>query len=557
MLDFFRHILSTEFMPHGMCFLWDPVVLWINVISDAVVAAFYYAIPFLLFYFAAKRRDITFRWIFLAFGMFILACGTTHLMGVVTVWHPVYRLDGVIKTVTAIASMATFAGLIPMMPTLISLPSPAVLAREIAVRREAEERNRKINEELEERVARRTASLEQALTDLRAEMVRREELESQLIQAQKMEAVGRLAGGVAHDFNNLLTVILGYDEILREHVRTDPLALDYAEQILRASQRAIELTNQLLSFSRRQSAAPRIVDLNEVVLNVDKMLRRMIGEDVALETRLQPDLARVRVDASHIDQVILNLAVNSRDAMPGGGKLTIETANLEITEEYAAGHIGVAPGLYVMLSVSDTGVGMDADTLERIFEPFFTTKEKGKGTGLGLSIVYGIVKQNGGEVRAYSAPGQGTALKIYLPAASGEAETEAPAEANEAEAPATAKILLVEDDEQVRGLTRTMLARRGYRILDAATPEEALSIARAPGEKIDLLLTDIVMPLMQGTELAAEVRGMQPAIRVLYMSGYSDTAVVKLALLSAETAFIQKPFSARDLEKKVREVLGR
>jgi signal transduction histidine kinase/CheY-like chemotaxis protein len=555
MFAFFRQLFSTEFMPHGMCYLWDPAVLWVNVISDALIAASYYAIPFLLFYFARRRRDITFKWIFVAFGMFILACGTTHLMGTVTVWHPIYRLDGVIKAVTAVASVATFAGLIPMMPTLISLPSPAALAREIEVRRGAEERIRKINEELEVRVADRTASLEQALQDLRKEMTRRQELERELIQAQKMEAVGRLAGGIAHDFNNLLTVILGYDEILREHVKDDPIALEYACEISRASERAAGLTNQLLAFSRRHVSAPRITDLNALVRNIDKMLKRVIGEDLELETRLAPALARVKVDPSHIDQVILNLAVNSRDAMPQGGKLTIETANVEITEEYASGHIGIAPGHWVMLAVSDSGVGMDAATRERIFEPFFTTKEKGKGTGVGLSIVYGIVKQSGGEVLVYSEPGHGTVFKIYLPAAP--AAEPAPAVTPQAApVPGDATILLVEDEEQVRTLTRIMLERRGYRVLVAATPDDAVRIAGQAGDKIDLLLTDVVMPLRYGTDLAAEVQSPLPGIRVLFMSGYTGNSVVRQGLLSAGTAFIQKPFTAPDLDRKVREVLS-
>ncbi len=555
MFAFFRQLFSTEFMPHGMCYLWDPAVLWVNVISDAVIAASYYAIPFLLFYFARRRRDISFKWIFVAFGMFILACGTTHLMGTVTVWHPIYRLDGVIKAVTAVASVATFAGLIPMMPALISLPSPAALAREIEVRRGAEERIRKINEELEMRVADRTASLEQALQDLRKEMMRRQELERELIQAQKMEAVGRLAGGIAHDFNNLLTVILGYDEILRDHVKDDPIALEYACEISQASERAAGLTNQLLAFSRRHVSAPRITDLNALVHNIDKMLKRVIGEDLELETRLAPALAPVKVDPSHIDQVILNLAVNARDAMPEGGKLTIETANVEITEEYASGHIGLAPGHWVMLAVSDSGVGMDAATRERIFEPFFTTKEKGKGTGLGLSIVYGIVKQSGGEVLVYSEPGHGTVFKIYLPAA----PAAEPAPAVTPHVPLTpggATVLLVEDEDQVRALTRLMLERRGYHVLVAATPEEAVRIAGQAGDQIDLLLTDVVMPLRYGTDLAVEVQALLPRIRVLFMSGYTDNSVVRQGLLSAGTAFIQKPFTAPDLDRKVREVLS-
>ena len=299
--------------------------------------------------------------------------------------------------------------LVPMMPTLITLPSPSQLERvnrslerEVEVRRTAEEEVRQINEELEDRVAKRTAE--------------RQSLESQLLQSQKMEAVGSLAGGVAHDFNNLLTVILGYTEMLRDHLSQDAVALEHTDEIHLAAHRAADLTNQLLAFSRRQIAMPRVVALNDVVKQIEKMLGRIIGEDVQLETRLAGGIQPVRVDPAQIQQVILNLAVNARDAMPGGGRLTIETADVELNSEYAGRHIGVDAGPYTLLSVSDTGLGMNEATQTRLFEPFFTTKEKGKGTGLGLSIVYGIVKQSGGEILVYSEPGQGT---VFRPSACG------------------------------------------------------------------------------------------------------------------------------------------
>ncbi|HEY2017556.1 MAG TPA: ATP-binding protein, partial [Bryobacteraceae bacterium] len=476
MFEFFSKLFSNDFMPHKMCFLEDSGVLWLSVVSDALICLAYYLIPFLLFYFTRKRRDITFQWIFVAFGAFILACGTTHLMDAVTVWNPVYRLEGVTKAVTALASITTFLMLKRMMPQLVALPRPAQLAAEIEERRAAEEQIRRINEELEGRVARRTAelaqsesmyrrlateqkqvaeSLERALEELRREMKRRRDLEDQLIHSQKMEAVGRLAGGVAHDFNNLLTVILGYNEMLREQVKGDPEALDSTQEVLQAATRASALTNQLLAFSRRQVAVTRIVNLNEVVRHIDKMLRRIIGEDVELETRLDPQLLPVKVDPAHMDQVIMNLAVNSRDALPSGGRLTIETANMQLTEEYAGGHMGLAPGPYVVLSVSDNGIGMNAETKARVFEPFFTTKEKGKGTGLGLSIVYGIVKQNGGEILLYSEPGQGTVFKIYLPVAGAVPELPQPTGPEVRGPAATGVVLLVEDEDQVRHLTRT------------------------------------------------------------------------------------------------------
>jgi len=530
-------------MPHGMCFLWNPPVLWLNVISDCLIALAYYAIPFLLFSFTRRRKDLSFNWIFVAFGMFILACGTTHLLGAVTVWVPVYRLDGVIKAVTAIASIATFFLMIPIVPVLVALPSPAALAR--------------VNAELEQRVAARTVSLREALANLKTEMQRRQNVEEQLLQAQKMEAVGRLAGGVAHDFNNLLTVIQGYNEMLREQVSSDEQAVDYTSEVQRAADRASALTNQLLAFSRRQMVLPRVVNLNESVAQIEKMLRRIIGEDIRLEIKLGENLAPVNVDPSHIDQVIMNLAVNSRDAMPGGGHLTIETANVELTAEYAGAHHGVTPGPYVMLAVSDSGSGMDAATRARIFEPFFTTKEQGKGTGLGLSIVYGIVKQNQGEILVYSEPGKGTTFKIYFPAVEAVVEASRSVPERVAAGAITGTVLLVEDEEQVRNLTRTMLTRLGYNVIGAGTAAEALRLVREHRDGIDLLLTDIVMPEMSGTTLATQIRSEEPGIRVMFMSGYTDSAVVQQGMLAPETAFIQKPFALGTLAQKLREVLGR
>jgi signal transduction histidine kinase/CheY-like chemotaxis protein len=563
MLEFLSKFLSGEpFMPHGMCFLWDPGVLWLHVISDSLIAAAYYAIPVLLFHFSRRRGDIGFNRIFVAFGVFILACGTTHLLGAVTVWHPIYRLDGVVKAITALASVTTFAMLIPLMPTLISLPSPAQLAKvnatlaaEIEVRRTAEAEVRQMNEELEQRVAARTADYKKALEDLRSEMRRREELEQQLIQSQKMEAIGRLAGGVAHDFNNLLTVILGYNEMLREHLKNDPVGSEYIAEVLQASERASALTNQLLAFSRRQVSVPRVADLNELVRNIDKMLRRIIGEDVRLDIRLARSLPKIEVDPGQIDQVIMNLAVNSRDAMPAGGQLAIETAEVLLNEDYAASHVAPSPGSYALLTVSDTGIGMDAGTRARIFEPFFTTKGQGKGTGLGLSIVYGIVKQNGGEILVYSEPGQGTVFKIYLPAARGSAQPLPVSIKDTAPEQATGAILLVEDEDQVRNLTRAMLKRQGYRVFGFGSGTEALEFLQRQSESIDLLVSDIVMPQMSGLDLAREAQSLRPGMRLLLMSGYTETSVSAQGLIAPGTVFIHKPFTAASLRQKVGEAL--
>ena len=548
MPDFISKLFSSDYMPHGMCYYWDPVVLWLNVISDALIALSYYAISYLLFKFAERRRDITFKWVFLAFGCFILACGTTHVMGAVTVWNPIYGVEGAVKAVTALSSMATFLLLVPLLPELVELPSPSKLksvnerlAAEIEERRAAEERVRHTNEELEERVTRRTAE--------------RHALQDQLLHSQKMEAVGRLAGGVAHDFNNLLTVILGYAELLNEHLEGDGEGLEYTSEIQRAAERASALTNQLLAFSRRQVSLPRLVDLSDVVRQIERMLQRVIGEDVELETRLAGGLPPVKADPTHMDQLILNLAVNSRDAMPLGGSLSIETAVVDLHPE-ESGHHSVPAGRYVTLAVTDTGIGMDEATRARIFEPFFTTKESGKGTGLGLSIVYGIVKQNAGEITVHSEPSRGTTFTIYLPAVSGQA---VPIErVSDLDVPAAggATILLVEDDEAIRDLTRTMLHRERYTVLEAGGPAEALRVAGAYQGPIHLLLTDVVMPGATGIDLSRELLAIRPEVRVLYMSGYTDTSVVQQGILTADTPFLQKPFTGERLRRKVREVLS-
>ncbi len=408
MIEFFRGLFSNHFMPHGMCYLWDPAVLWLSVISEALIAASYYAIPFLLFYFMRKRRDTGLQPILAAFGVFILACGTTHLLGVVTVWNPIYRLDAVIKAITATASLATFAMMFPLMPILVKIPSPAELemanrnlAREIDERKAAEAEVRKMNEELEDRVAKRTAE--------------GRKLQDQLIQSQKMEAVGRLAGGVAHDFNNLLTVILGYGEMLRELVEGNEPAFEAVGEVFQAAERASALTNQLLAFSRRQVSMPRVTSLNDVVQNVDRMLRRIIGEDIALGTRLSPGLSPARIDPVHIEQVIMNLAVNSRDAMPEGGTLTIETADVELTEEYAEGHIGVKTGPYVMLAVSDTGIGMDATTKSRIFEPFSPPRSWARARALGSPRFMASSNRTAVKFRSIANPATGRFSKSIFP----------------------------------------------------------------------------------------------------------------------------------------------
>jgi signal transduction histidine kinase len=374
--------------------------------------------------------------------------------------------------------------------------------------------------------------------------------EEQLRQSQKMEAVGRLAGGVAHDFNNLLSIITGRSELLLRHREmAAPMRRD-VELIHRTADRAASLTRQLLAFSRKQVLQPKVLELNTVVANMGRMLRRVIGEDVDLVIVARPGVARVNADPGQIEQVLLNLAVNARDAMPGGGRLTIETADIDLDEEHARLHPGVGPGRHVLLAVTDTGVGMEPEVRERIFEPFFTTKEVGKGTGLGLSTVYGIVQQSGGTIWVYSEPGQGTTFKIYLPSVS-----EAALEADQPPEPprgGSETVLLCEDEADLRELTRDVLEAYGYRVIQAGDGREALEVAAGFQGQIDLLLTDVVMPRMNGSELARALT-RDRNVRVLYMSGYTETSLVRGD--AAPGGFLQKPFSPVVLARAVRERL--
>jgi PAS domain S-box-containing protein len=387
------------------------------------------------------------------------------------------------------------------------------------------------------------------------EITERKRLEEQLMQSQKMEAIGQLAGGVAHDFNNILTAIVGYTDLLTADFAGNARQLEDLEEIRKAARRAAALTRQLLAFSRKQVLEPRIIDVNDVVLNLDKMLRSLISERIELKTELATDLAAARADPNQLEQVIMNLAINARDAMPDGGTLTIETGNATLDQTYAAQHVSVIPGDYVMLAVSDTGCGMDQNTQARVFEPFFTTKPPGRGTGLGLSTVYGIVKQSGGNIWLYSEVGKGTTFKVYLPAIEAVPEQAGKAAVAETGRPGVGTILVVEDDDQLRRLAHRALAAQGYVVLEADRGATALDLARRHNGAIDLLLTDVVMPDTNGRKLADALRATRPGVRVLFMSGYPDGAISKHGILEHGVAYLAKPFTTEAITRKVREVL--
>jgi signal transduction histidine kinase len=388
------------------------------------------------------------------------------------------------------------------------------------------------------------------------DQTRERKLEDQLVQAQKMEAIGQLAGGVAHDFNNLLTVIMSYSSMLLTDMGTESTVRGDIQEISNAAERAAALTRQLLAFSRKQVLQLRAVNLNEVVTDVQKMLHRLIGEDVSLVTNLDPDLALINADPGQLEQVLINLAVNARDAMPGGGALTITTDNVSLTEEHSERHLGAMPGKYVMLAVTDTGSGMTREVQQRLFEPFYTTKGPGKGTGLGLATVHGIVKQSGGDVYVYSELGHGTTFKVYFPRLTNVSDAVMTTAEHRAIAPRGSETLLfAEDDEPLRALGARVLTALGYNVLVARTGAEALKIVAEYKGTIDLVATDVVMPEMNGSQLVEKVLEARPDIRVLFMSGYTDDEVMRRGVIDGQTAFLQKPFTPDLLAHKVREVL--
>jgi signal transduction histidine kinase len=681
---------SQQFMPHGMCFLWRPELLILHAVSDSLTALAYYSIPAALVYFTLKRIDLEFRWMFVAFGVFILACGTTHVFAIWTLWNPDYGVAGLVKAATAVASLITAALLWRIMPQALAIPSKrqlevanCALEREIGERHKAETAVRELNAQLERRIRDRTADLERTNVRLQHEIVERQrhekeiaakshlletilesmdqgilvvgadghivtfnrrfvelndlppdrfhpgdsfedfvrfnvvrgdhgpgdpeaifalrleairaapnhpyerrvpngtileirgapmpgggfvrtftnvtaarQAEEQLRQSQKMKAIGQLTGGVAHDFNNLLTVILGNAEVLAEALGQDTRLTRLVQAIDRAAQRCAELTQRLLAFARRQALAPTAINLSALVTDMDAMLHRSLGEDIDIERKLAGDLWNAMADPGQVENALLNLALNARDAMPDGGRLTIETANVRLDDHYAAKNPGVVPGAYVMLAVSDTGIGMTPDVLKRAFEPFFTTKETGKGTGLGLSMVYGFAKQSGGHVNIYSEPGQGTTVRLYLPRTEERPKVATTAAAITAlDRGSGETVLVVEDDPVVRAFVVSQLKTNGYHVTAAHDGASALAMLEAHGP-VDLLFTDVVMPGgMNGRQLAEEAKRRQPGLKVLFTSGYAESVIVHQGKLDPGVSLLTKPYRIEDLLKKIRATL--
>jgi signal transduction histidine kinase len=529
-----RLLDSSMFSPHGICLLWEPELIWLHVVSDAVIAAAYFSIPFALAIIVSKRRDFQFGWIGWSFAAFIMACGLTHIFSIITLWVPVYGIEGIVKAVTAIASIVTALIMWPLIPKIIAIPSSAQL-RQAYSALEEEGKQRRGAETLLQRFRETEAT------------------ETQIRQAQKMEAVGQLTGGIAHDFNNILTVITGTIEILGDAVADRPHLAGIARLIEDAASRGAALTQHLLAFARKQPLQPTSVDVNKLIVDTVQLLRPTIGERVSIDFVPGEDVAPALVDSSQLATAILNLALNARDAMPNGGQLRIETADVELQDNRIPD--GPAAGQYVMISISDTGHGIAAEHLNKVFEPFYTTKEVGRGTGLGLSMVYGFVKQSNGHITIQSEKGRGTTILVCLPRADAEAAPVVTMPVSESAQQGHEAILIVEDDPLVRSYVLTQIRHLGYRTLSASNGHDALAILRGP-EPIDLLFTDVIMPgALNGRELSIEALKLRPGLKVLFTSGYSEHAIDHDGRLDQGVQLLKKPYRRSDLASMLRIAL--
>jgi signal transduction histidine kinase len=524
MLDYLNMFArARDLAPHGYCLLWQPELIWTHVVADALIAAAYFSIPIAIVRFVTRRKDVEFSWIFWLFALFIVACGTTHLMSIWTLWNPDYGWEALIKVITAIASVGTAIVLWPLIPRALALPSPLQL--------------KEANAELGQRVRER----DEALAQLKREISERERAEAALVQAQKMEAVGQLTGGIAHDFNNLLQAVSGTLDLIAHKPDNAEQVRKWAERGRQAAARGTRLTGQLLAFSRVQRLDLKAVPLAPLMEDLLELLARSLGPRIRIETDLDPGAAAVIADRTQLELALLNLAINGRDAMPEGGTLTIASRAGEDCDPAAY------PDGCIDISVSDTGTGMAADVVKRAFEPFFTTKGVGKGTGLGLSMVYGVAKQSGGEANIDTEPGSGTTVTIRL--RRGEAGPQAAASpgwdgtADEG-AGAGQTVLVVDDDGDVRTTIRYALEALNYVVVEAVDGPSAL--ARLRERRPDLAIVDFAMPGMNGAEVAREARKLHPGLPVLFASGYADTEALHDAL-GKDAPLLRKPFQVSEL----------
>jgi signal transduction histidine kinase len=532
MWAFFERLLaSSTLSPHGISLQWEPELIWLHVASDAVMAAAYFSIPVALSIFVSKRRDVDFGWVFWAFALFITACGLTHVLSIITLWVPIYGIEGLIKAVTALAAIVTAVMIWLLLPKVLALPSPSQLrVTELALAQEG---------------------------------LQRREAEDMLRHSQKMDAIGQLTGGVAHDFNNLLTIISGNLEMADRSLKA--WGESSRERLTRAianaasgAQRAAMLTQRLSAFARRQPLDPRVTNVNQLIGGMADFFKRSLGENIELEINGGAGLWQAELDPSQMEAAILNLVVNAKDAMAGKGKLTIETRNTYLDESYSQQNAAVPVGEYVQISVSDTGHGMSRDTQEKAFDPFFTTKQPGQGTGLGLSQVYGFVKQSGGHVKIRSEVGEGTTVNVYLPRA--HAAASAAEEADGAQvvgASGSESILVVEDEADVRSYLVETLRDLNYRVQEAPDGAAALALYDSDPFRVDLLLTDIVMPGMNGRQLAREMQNRLSKLKVLFITGYSGNAITHQGRLEPGVSMLQKPLTQVMLASKIRDLLDR
>jgi signal transduction histidine kinase/ActR/RegA family two-component response regulator len=532
MLEFFDFFWSDQTLaPHGYCLLWDPRLVWTHVLADALIAAAYFSIPVAILRFVTGRKDVAFSWIFWLFALFIVACGTTHLMAIWTLWNADYGYEALIKVITAIASVGTAIVLWPLIPKALALPSPLQL--------------REANTALTLRIRERDDALEQ----LKREVAERARAEAALLQAQKMDAVGQLTGGIAHDFNNLLTAVIGgLDMIARS--TAEPRTKRLAGNALEGARRGAKLTGQLLAFSRTQRLELKPTALRPLVEGLQDLLARTLGPAVRIEFELSGEAGAIVADATQIELALLNLGINARDAMPEGGTLTIAATPLQ-----ASGDPELSDGEYVELRVSDTGTGMPEEVAARAFEPFFTTKDVGQGTGLGLAMVYAVARQSGGTARIASEEGRGTTVSLILPR-SREVPGVAPAGSGETQADLRAatprRLLVIDDDAEVRTLVVEMLSEQGHQVSAAADGPEGLRMIAA--ESFDLLLVDYAMPEMNGARVAEEARRLRPGLPLLFVTGFADTAAIEAA--AGDARVLRKPFQAEELAKAVETAIG-